>query len=184
MLVRKNGKMSIVPAIWAVDKWLISSGNNRANLKSTIFGFKSLMIFVLTNRYPKIRYECLYDNRYQDKQDAFKRRRISSLWSVKGDNWCTCEESMWLPTNITSTELPTKYAVIKASESWRNMGNNCFAGMYYGNPFLCRLDDISLRSDLSGRPISRWYGYLQLYRSPYNCQPNEGRKRDELVGIT
>ncbi len=42
MLVFKSGKMYIVPAIWAVDKWLISSGNNHANPKSAIFGFKYL----------------------------------------------------------------------------------------------------------------------------------------------
>ncbi len=42
MVVFKSEKMYIVPAIWAVDKWLISSGNNRANPKSAIFGFKSL----------------------------------------------------------------------------------------------------------------------------------------------
>ncbi len=42
MLVLITGKMYIVPAIWAVDKWFISSGNNRANPKSVIFGFKSL----------------------------------------------------------------------------------------------------------------------------------------------
>jgi hypothetical protein len=41
MLIFKSGKMYIVQAIWAVDKWLLSFGNNLANPKSAICGFKS-----------------------------------------------------------------------------------------------------------------------------------------------
>ncbi len=42
MFVFKSGKTYIVPAIWEVDKWLLSSGNNHASPKFAIFGFKSL----------------------------------------------------------------------------------------------------------------------------------------------